>query len=144
MRAEHYHQVNEITARLSSKHLQLFGPQQLQTLLDCAPRLFSLSFSYSIFAAIPPYGYTSSSIRRLDLECSDPLRRYHSYDRKQCMELIQSPLGIQCMTNLRTLHVSDENDKRSNPNDLVEILQHYLPSKWTITRLCYGHIIIQS
>ncbi|CAF2973343.1 unnamed protein product [Rotaria socialis] len=136
---------------------------QLQTLLDRASRLFSLSFSSSILAAMPPYPYTSSSMRRLDLECSDPLRRHHSYDKKQCMELIQSPLGIQCrilvikvehhvsileliygMENLRTLHVSDDNDKRSNPNDLVEVLKHYLPSNWTITRLGYGHIIIQS
>jgi hypothetical protein len=136
---------------------------QLQTLLDRAPRLFSLAFRFCVTSAMPPYGYTSSSICRLDLQGYDPSRRRHRYDSRQCMELIQSSLGIQCrilvievkkpkcisqlvysMLNLRTLHISYENDKRSNQYDLVKVLQHYLPSTWTITRFCYGHIIIQS
>ncbi|CAM4819956.1 unnamed protein product [Rotaria magnacalcarata] len=111
---------------------------------------------------MPPYRYTSSSICRLDLQGYDPSRRRHRYDIRQCMELSRSSIGIQCrilaievekpkcilqliysMLNLRTLHVSYENDKRSNQYDLVKVLQHYLPSTWSITRFCYGHIIIQ-
>ncbi|CAF1262675.1 unnamed protein product [Rotaria magnacalcarata] len=136
---------------------------QLQALLDRAPRLFALAFKFCVTSAMPPYRYTSSSICRLDLQGYDPSRRRHRYDIRQCMELSRSSIGIQCrilaievekpkcilqliysMLNLRTLHVSYENDKRSNQYDLVEVLQHYLPSTWSITRFCYGHIIIQS
>ncbi|CAM4830929.1 unnamed protein product [Rotaria magnacalcarata] len=136
---------------------------QLQALLDRAPRLFSLAFKFCVTSAMPPYRYTSSSICRLDLQGYDPSRRRHRYDIRQCMELSRSSIGIQCrilaievekpkcilqliysMLNLRTLHVSYENDKRSNQYDLVKVLQRYLPSTWSITRFCYGHIIIQS
>ncbi|CAF4356828.1 unnamed protein product [Rotaria magnacalcarata] len=136
---------------------------QLQALLDRAPRLFALAFKFCVTSAMPPYRYTSSSICRLDLQGYDPSRRRHRYDIRQCMELSRSSIGIQCrilaievekpkcilqliysMLNLRTLHVSYENDKRSNQYDLVKVLQHYLPSTWSITRFCYGHIIIQS
>ncbi|CAM4819947.1 unnamed protein product [Rotaria magnacalcarata] len=136
---------------------------QLQALLDRAPRLFSLSFNYSIASVMPPYRYTGSSIRRLDLLGYEPWRCRHRYDSKQCMELSQSPLGIQCrilaieveepkcivqliysMLNLRTLHVSYENDECTNEYDLVKVLQHCLPSTWSITRASYGRIILQS
>jgi hypothetical protein len=137
---------------------------QLQTLLDSAPRLYSLKFDLWKTSSMPPYQYTSSSIHRLDLHGFDKSRREHYYyDRTQCMELCKSPLGIQCrvliievkhpgsiikliksMINLRTLNVSYKYDRRGNKYDLVQLLQNILPSTWTVTRFCYGRIIIQS
>jgi hypothetical protein len=136
---------------------------QLQALLDNAPHLYSLTFQSSATSILPPYQYTSASLRRLDLHWFDKSRCEHfSYDSKQCMELIRSPLGIQCrilfikveepqsivdllnsMINLRTLHVFYEHDKRSNEYDLVEMLQDFLPL-WSVIRFCYGYFIIQS
>ena len=135
----------------------------MQALLDSAPRLYSLAFESSPTSVLPPCQYTSTSLRRLDLHGFDKsCRQYFSYDRKQCMKLIRSPLGIQCrvlfieveapqsindlinsMINLRTLHVWYEYDRRSNKYDFLEMLQDYLPS-WTVTRFCYGYFIIQS
>ncbi len=136
---------------------------QLQSLLDSAPHLYSLAFESWNTSTMPPYQYTSTSIRRLNLGRVDQSRRRHGYDRKQCMDLSRSPLGIQCrvliikleesgniielinsMTNLRTLDVSYEGDKRGNTYDLVELLQYRLPSQWTVTRRSYGNFIIQS
>jgi hypothetical protein len=136
---------------------------QLQALLDNAPRLYSLSFESWDTSEMPPYEYTSKSIRRLDLCGYNQLRRRICYDNKQCIKLSGSPLGIQCrvlnievkrvesiviliysMINLRTLHVSYEYDSRSNVYDNVELLQCVLPSRWNITRPYYGRFIIQS
>ncbi|CAF3043174.1 unnamed protein product [Rotaria sp. Silwood2] len=136
---------------------------QLQRLLDSAPRLFSLSFESWATSTMPPYQCTSSSIHRLDLRGSDGSRRRYRYDIKQCEELSQTPLGIQCrvlhieveqpvcilhliypMINLRTLDVSYDYDYRSNKYDMVKVLQHYLPSIWTVTEICHGKFIIRS
>jgi hypothetical protein len=137
---------------------------QFQNLLDHAPRLFSLAFGSCYTSEMPPYQYTSSSVRRLDLHGFDKSSRQHyTYDRKQCMELSRSSLGIQCrvliievqeaesigeliysMINLRTLEVSYEHDKRGNQYDLVELIQNCLPSTWVVTRSCYGHLFIRS
>jgi len=112
---------------------------------------------------MPPYQYTSTSIRRLNLNGLDQSRRHHCYDRKQCMDLSRSPLGIRCrvliikveepgsiielinsMTSLRTLDVSCERNKRGDEYDLAQLLQYRLPSQWTVTRHGYGKFIIQS
>jgi hypothetical protein len=136
---------------------------QLQALLDNAPRLYTLSFESWDTSDMPLYDYTSKSIRRLNLCGCDQLRRRICYDNKQCIKLSRSPLGVQCrvlnievkelesililiysMINLRTLRVSYEYDSHINESDIVELLQPCLPSRWNITRSCYGHFIIQS
>ncbi|CAF4072136.1 unnamed protein product, partial [Rotaria sp. Silwood1] len=136
---------------------------QLQVLLDNAPRLYSLAFESWKTSKPPPYQCTSKSIHRLDLHGSSRTSRKHHYTCKQCLELSRSSLGIQCqvlhievkelkcilqliysMINLRTLYVFYECDIRGNKIDLIKVLQDYLPSKWTVTRFCYGVFIIQS
>jgi len=136
---------------------------QLQALLDNAPHLYSLSFESWATSIMPPYQYTSASIRRLALADRAQSFPRQWYTTEQCIELSRSPLGIQCrvliiaveepksilllinsMVNLRTLEILSEHDHRRNQYDLVQLLQSCLPSIWTVTRFCYGCIIIQS
>ncbi|CAF1319496.1 unnamed protein product [Rotaria sordida] len=56
---------------------------QLQALLDHVSHLFSLGFESWNISAIPPYQYTSSSIRRLDLEGRDRSDRRHRFNCKE-------------------------------------------------------------
>ncbi|CAF1296531.1 unnamed protein product [Rotaria sordida] len=56
---------------------------QLQALLDHVSHLFSLGFESWNTSAIPPYQYTSSSVRRLDLEGRDRSDRRHRFNCKE-------------------------------------------------------------
>ncbi|CAF4764839.1 unnamed protein product [Rotaria sp. Silwood1] len=137
-------------------------PFQLQLLLDKAPRLVSLEFELWSTKEMPPFNLTNASIRRLDLEGHDKLRRRHYFNHQQCIALCNSPLGIQCqvlrikvndllsilvlvhtMINLRTLYVQYERDSRSHQPDLVDLLQHHVPSTAIIKRRCYGQFVIR-
>ncbi|CAF1288356.1 unnamed protein product [Rotaria sordida] len=71
---------------------------QLQALLDHVSHLFSLGFESWNTSAIPPYQYTSSSVRRLDLEGRDRSGRRHRFNCKECAALIRSLLSKQCRT----------------------------------------------
>jgi hypothetical protein len=51
---------------------------------------------------------------------------------------------IYSTINLRTLHVSYEYDSRNNEYDILELLRPCLPSRWNITRFCYGYFMVQS
>ncbi|CAF4225929.1 unnamed protein product [Didymodactylos carnosus] len=137
----------------------LDSQSQLQALLDRAPCLYSLRFASwpSSSTQMPPFEYSNKSVRRLHLQDVD-----RCYDSQQCAKLSRSPLGIQCevlsitvdnrknvidlintMTNLRALNVvcrddtwkeDDNNQSSSTEDELIEWLQHCLPSTCTITR----------
>jgi hypothetical protein len=131
---------------------------QLQIILDRAPHLYSLGFARwsSTSMEMPPFEYSSKSVRRLDLQDVDRF-----YNTQQCIKLSHSSLGMQCevvsivvenrtniidllttMPNLRALNVisrddswTNENNNRSSADDeLIIWLQHCLPSTYTITR----------
>ena len=148
---------------LSLDILPLNSESRIQRILDCSPRLQTLAFSSWITLAMPPYRLDSPSIHRLDLEGLDQVHRQCSYNSQQCVELSRSPLGRHCrvltiaveesqcilflalmMLNLRTLHVRFEGDDRRNEHDLVQILRESLPTRWNVTRECYGSIVLQS
>jgi hypothetical protein len=145
----------EITWNDHAKCIQ----SQLQLLLDRAPRLNSLSFQYSptLFTQVLSVEYISKSIRQLHFkDMAD-----YCINGQQCTLLSHSPLGIQCevlsisvenrtnvidlintMTNLRALNVLCRDDTRnyddrvslSKTDELIEWLQHQLPSTCIITR----------
>lgn len=114
---------------------------QLQVLLDSAPRLYSLGFESWSTSTMPPYEYTSTSVRRLNLRGYNQSACEHiCCNPEQCVELSHTPLAAQCkvleieieeaegivilvdrMINLRTLSVWYEYDERSNAYDMVEL-----------------------
>jgi hypothetical protein len=132
---------------------------QLQTILDRAPRLYSLGFGAwsSTSMGMPPFEYSNKSVRRLNLIDVDRV-----YNSQQCVTLSRSSLGMQCevlsitvenrttiidllntMPNLRALNVlsrddswkdEDDDSSPSKNDELVEWLQHRLPFTYTITR----------
>ncbi|CAF1141771.1 unnamed protein product [Rotaria sp. Silwood1] len=130
-------------------------PSQLQLLLDRAPRLHSLSVETwrSYPTQIAPFEITHASIRRLDF-----YNYHYHYNNEDCRILSGSPLGIQCeilrisvenrtcvvdlvnkMSNLHQLIVQCRDDTHTeqsivSPDELVEWLQHELPSTCAITR----------
>jgi hypothetical protein len=108
--------------------------EQIQLLLDRAPRLNSLGFQFSSLVLMQclPIKFTSQSIRRLDLQKIDQF-----FDDQQCLLLNQSSLGIQCeilsimvqnrtniinlintMINLRVLNVYSQDDQ--NNDELIQ------------------------
>lgn len=133
-------------------------PAQLQHLLDRAPRLFSLTFDSWSTKAMPPYGYTSRSVRRLNLR-----NTHRTYNEEQCTQLCQSPLGrtarvllinvekavnilqlICYMKSLRTLRANYKGDDKRNKRDCLKDLRKHASSTWTIKREFYGHFIARS
>lgn len=136
---------------------------QIQTILDHAPRLFVLGFRRWSHSTIPPYRLTSSSIRRLDVQGFDSSGRRYQFGEQECTELIQSSLGHQCrilvievnaplcilqllycMDNLRTLHATLRCPDRASEGRLFEMIERYLPESWTITQYTCGYFILQS
>jgi hypothetical protein len=131
--------------------------EQIQVILDRAPRLNSLSFRLSSLESerFLTIQLIHQSIRQLHLEESD-----HFFDDQQCYLLSQSPLGIQCeilsimvqnrtnvidllntMINLRVLNVYCQDDRyipeqsSSSFNDeLIQWLKDHLSSTCTISR----------
>jgi hypothetical protein len=66
---------------------------QLQTLLDRAPDLYSLTISQdtSLSLQMSLFNCSNASIRELDLdECE------HCFNEEECLTLSRSPLGVQC------------------------------------------------
>ncbi|CAF4027271.1 unnamed protein product [Rotaria sp. Silwood1] len=111
---------------------------QLQTILDRAPRLYSLTFERwpETFTDMPPFNYSSNSVRLLHLQDID-----RPYNHRQCVILSRSSLGKQCeilsitvkyrrsilyllrkMTNLRALNFISQEDPWADRN------QHYSSS----------------
>ncbi|CAF3041796.1 unnamed protein product [Rotaria socialis] len=71
---------------------------QLQTLINRAPRLYSLTIAdwrSSIIQHLPLY-LTSNSIRRLDLQSHHYLKRDRCFNSEQCVAFLRSPLAKQC------------------------------------------------
>jgi hypothetical protein len=122
--------------------------EQVQLLLDRAPRLNSIGFQFSSLVSMQclPIKFTSQSIRRLDFQKIDQF-----FDDQQCLLLSQSSLGIQCeilsilvqnrtniinllntMINLRVLNVYSQDDQ--NNDELIQWLKHHLPSTCIISR----------
>ncbi|CAF5146539.1 unnamed protein product [Rotaria sp. Silwood1] len=144
---------------------------QLQTILDRTHRLYTLKFEYwpETFIDMPPFNYSSNSVRRLDLQNID-----RPYNHRQCIILSRSSLGKQCevlsitvkyrksilyllrkMTNLRALNFVSQEDPWTDRNkdssslsdeddrtddELIAWLKDCLPSTYTITR-CTEQII---
>ncbi|CAF1305116.1 unnamed protein product [Rotaria sp. Silwood1] len=128
---------------------------QLQTILDRAPNLNSLSLlnSPSAISQMISFQYKSNSIRQLDLQ---PLGDW--YNKQDCQTLSRSSLGTQCetlcirvenracifdlvytMKNLRSLNVRCRDDRwneymASDNDELIHWLKRYLPSTCTVTR----------
>ncbi|CAF2982610.1 unnamed protein product [Rotaria sp. Silwood2] len=128
---------------------------QLQTILDRAPNLNSLSLlnSPSAISQMISFQYKSTSIRQLDLQ---PLGDW--YNKQDCQTLSRSSLGTQCetlcirvenrscifdlvytMANLRSLNVRCRDDTwneqiTSDNDELIHWLKTYLPPTCTITR----------
>ncbi|CAF1019433.1 unnamed protein product [Adineta steineri] len=132
--------------------------QQLQTLINLSPCLYSLRLFYSFDSKISVKQITSSSIRRLSFitKCSMTLAYFNN---DECTDLAYSQLGQRCevlvikienrnnvliliniMKNLRSLVVQckvDTWDKRNtslNEDELVEWLRLSLPSTYSICR----------
>jgi hypothetical protein len=128
---------------------------QLQNVLDRAPHLYSLKIS-SVSHFLSLSNLRSTSIRRLVLD---------SLTDEECAQLSCSLLGVQCevlrirvnnwisiyklletMTNLRALSFYSNDDTWKMATDplvrhndeLVQRLQHQLPSSYTITRELYN------
>ena len=136
---------------------------QLQSILDQAPHLNSLKFDSWRTLRMPSLELISPSVRQLDVRESD-----RWYNNIECLQLIDSPLGMQCellrinvsnrtsilelithMTNLRSLNVRCDDDKHTeqqstSDDELVNWLQHHLPSTYTITRhtRCFIDILV--
>jgi hypothetical protein len=130
---------------------------QLQLVLDRAPRLYALNFTYCVQSnfRLPPMEITSVSVRRLVLRCADDNALWYYFDEEECAQLIRSSLGMQCetlwitvqnrrnilqlvnnMPNLRVLNVTcnDDNSVSSTDDELVEWLRLQLPLAYAIMR----------
>ncbi len=136
---------------------------QLQTLLDRAPTLYSLRLSCGKLLApeLALLTNSSASVHCLDLDGYTQHKDWHWFTSQQCVALCNSPLGIQCevlrmkvenpmdvlelvysMPYLRALNVQILNDERNIPDfessstndELVHWLRHSLDSTCTIVR----------
>ncbi|CAF3068446.1 unnamed protein product [Rotaria sp. Silwood2] len=131
---------------------------QLQTLLDRAPRLYSLCIQQdkSLPLQMSLFKCMTASVHRLDLGDD-----YYQFNEEECLTLSHSTLGVQCkllfiqvinrqsiiclvknMINLQSLHIECADDKyhpenTSNKNDLVQWLKVHLPSTCLIVRNQY-------
>jgi hypothetical protein len=130
-------------------------PSQLQSMLDRATRLYSLSIATwrSVPSQMAPCDITNVSIRRLNF-----YDYHYHYNNEECATLSSSSLGIQCeilrisvenrtcvldlvnkMANLRELIVQCQDDtwmtqSTAIPDELSKWLQHQLPTTCTIRR----------
>ncbi|CAF1418560.1 unnamed protein product [Rotaria sordida] len=131
------------------------GYPQLQTLLDRAPRLYSLSFCHLNNFSMASFNISSTSIRRLELfqKFSYGLRYFNS---TECCILAGSSLVFQCevliidvesrssvldfiniMPNVRVLVIRCNDDKSSRfhlleaNDELIEWFHDHLLSKFT-------------
>jgi hypothetical protein len=129
---------------------------QLQTLLDRTPILYSLRLSCGKLLAseLGLLKNRSASVRCLDLDGYTKHEDWHWFNSQQCVALCNSPLGIQCevlrikvenamnvlelvysMPYLRALNVQVLNECKSSTNDeLVHWLLDSLDSTCTVVR----------
>ena len=144
---------------LSEDNLDLDNYVELQAVLDQASHLYALNFRSwsSTSTRMPPFDYSNSSVCRLDVQKID-----QCYNPEQCLALVRSPLGFQCqvlciavenrtsildliemMKRIRMLNVlcrddpqsaSDHRPLSSTEDELINWLQHRLPSTCTIFR----------
>jgi hypothetical protein len=135
-----------------------FGYCQLQTIFNQAPYLYSLKVISFIGSSVKLFELTSKSIRRINLITIE-FDRWIYYTKEDCKILMNSSLGMQCevllirikhrnyvleliekRSNLRLLIFQCEDEKdsfrafSSSKNDLLQWLQDYLPSTYSISR----------
>ena len=105
------HQLQSVEAILGEN----YNTQQLQTLINLSPVLYSLRFFYSIDLKVSIVQLTSPSIRRLSFiaKCSITIAYFNN---EECAALAYSPLGQQC----EVLSIKIEN--RSNILDLLKTM----------------------
>ncbi|CAF0792756.1 unnamed protein product, partial [Adineta ricciae] len=105
------HQLRSVEAILGEN----YNTQQLQTLINLSPVLYSLRFFYSIDLKVSIVQLTSPSIRRLSFiaKCSITIAYFNN---EECAALAYSPLGQQC----EVLSIKIEN--RSNILDLLKTM----------------------
>jgi hypothetical protein len=148
------HRLTSLTIKSSTQN---FNPSHLQTLLDRAPRLYSLNFHLQSKFLLS--NLTSTSIRRLDLKQSSSSDPYSFFNHEQCIALTRSSLGKQCevllidlrhrrsilfliatMINLRALIVRCQDDQfrkkmgTEEEDELLHWLENHLSSTMTIER----------
>ncbi|CAF3217617.1 unnamed protein product [Rotaria sp. Silwood2] len=132
---------------------------QLQLLLNRAPRLHLLRFSHVSDLEIILFKIQNTSIRRLDFFTKESMLYSWYFNKEQCIALANSSLGRQCqtlvidikhrtnvhdlinnMSNLQSLIFQCKDDKwnhktSSSTNDeLIQWLHGYLPSTCSISR----------
>jgi hypothetical protein len=114
------HQLNSLDVSADGEDAQF----HLQTLLDRAPRLYSLSIKSWPHSQMPLVENTNVSLRRLDLRLHRRGKNSSFFSNKECNTFIHSPLAMQCeellikvqsresildlvnnMNNLRILHI---------------------------------------
>ncbi|UJR14431.1 hypothetical protein I4U23_001428 [Adineta vaga] len=124
---------------------------QLQTLLDRAPRLYSLTFRCLQNIPSALFRLTSHSIRRLDFISTSTLRCGH-FKKFECDALGECILGRNChvllikvqnrssilqlikiMSKLQSMIVQCE-DEDPQTDELLQWLHVYLPSTYSIAR----------
>ncbi|CAF3349212.1 unnamed protein product [Rotaria socialis] len=146
---------------LTSLHVSIYkhsGYDQLQTVFDQAPCLYSLKLQSCVGPISKLFQLTSKSIRRIDL-IEALLNQSVHFNEDDCFILISSTLGNRCevlsirikhrknvldliqqMSNLRLLMFECEDDREffrrfsSVKNELVRWLQSYITSASIITR----------
>ncbi|CAF2758501.1 unnamed protein product [Rotaria sp. Silwood2] len=145
---------------------------QLQMLLDQAPNLYSLKLTCKNFplSELLLLKNNSTSVRRLDLYEYAAHKDWQCFNRKQCIELCNSPLGRQCevlrikvenpmdaieliysMSNLRALNVQIMNDEcnvsdfkpSSTDDEVLQVLQRSLDYSCVATRNQFDSRFIQ-
>ena len=154
-----FDQLISLEVGLSEGNLDLDNYAELQALLDQASHLYTLNFRSwsSTSTRMPPFDYSNSSVSRLDVQKID-----QCYNPEQCVALVRSPVGLQCqvlcitvenrtsildliemMKGIRILNVlrrddphsaSDHRQSSSTEDELLNWLQHRLPSTCTIFR----------
>ncbi|CAF1582188.1 unnamed protein product [Adineta ricciae] len=141
-------------------------PSQLQLLLDRAKCLTTLSFGSwgSTSLGMLFTNIVNRTIRKLNFQGYICGKNWRCFDEKQCLDLIHSPLGVQCetllikvknriciynlvkeMQRLQALNVRCENDRWTQENslsssardDLIEWLKECVPRSCVITRDTY-------
>ncbi|CAF3460064.1 unnamed protein product [Rotaria socialis] len=141
---------------------------QLQLLLDRAPRLHLLRFSHLSDLESRLFEIHNASIRRLEFFTKESMLYSWYFDKQQCLSLANSSLGRQCQTlvvdvndrnnvndliknmkNLQSLVCQCKEDKWthrkiSSVNDeFIQWLTEHLPSTCSISRNAYENSIIQ-
>jgi len=160
--------LDRLTSLNIKSSIQNINQTHLKTLLDRAPRLYSLSFNFDLTKSkLLLFNNSNTLIRRLDFKGTISLDQCPFFSHEQCIALSQSSLGKQCevlliglkhrrsilfliktMIHLRALNVRCQDDqygsKTSPPeyDEFIHWLRDHLSSKVTIEReIRYNHDI---